>query len=613
MNVAVNLFGLNPFITDAEANQLRATLAVEQELIASLDAEIASALAQLKRLKEQRKNAEQLFHSNSAPSEAEVAQISGFIQNKEADLERLQADIDTTQDTLRHLMSERDRVKNLEAEWHHSPDDADHFYDALEEDYQATLNRLDSEIQLNRASLSRLIASRDSTIQAIEQQRLILSPIRRIPLEVLSEIFLKCLPPDQFINPSPHSAPLLLSQICQSWRSLSFSMGRLWTSIRVELTKEGCSPHPLLVEAWLARSGHLPLVFQVVDRLTPEDIAEHRPVFTAAPMIARFIRHVHRWQAIDLDFTDWRVDTGLDSLSGASLPILESLGLSRDFWVKEDADSLRVLLSAPHLRELRWSVRHSHVDPMKTISLAQMTTIHIECFITLDDFRSILAQSSSLVSGHFSVLKESEGTETPSILLRKLYSLDLAIGGSIDSIFEGLTAPSLNRLRISKALIFTGIGAEQFWNAGQVSSFISRSGCVIDQLELMNTDIQPSEMVNLLQRVSSSLVHLTVSDDGSRFPINDDVLRALTCQSKNGDRNLCPNLEYIKLWGGVKSTDGLVADLIQSRWDLPHNCCACWKKLDMVLLMLRPTADHSQDLARLNKLNETRLGSITII
>ncbi|KAJ7719145.1 hypothetical protein B0H16DRAFT_1255598, partial [Mycena metata] len=52
--------------------------------------------------------------------------------------------------------------------------------------------------------------------------------VSTIPVEIISQIFLECLPADGRVRPSPHRAPLLLAQICRRWREIALGTGQLW-------------------------------------------------------------------------------------------------------------------------------------------------------------------------------------------------------------------------------------------------------------------------------------------------------------------------------------------------------------------------------------------------
>ncbi|KAJ7841811.1 hypothetical protein B0H14DRAFT_2316031, partial [Mycena olivaceomarginata] len=58
--------------------------------------------------------------------------------------------------------------------------------------------------------------------------KLIIYPVLTLPSEIVSQIFLQCLPAHNRIRPSPRKAPLVLAQICRYWRQIALSTGRLW-------------------------------------------------------------------------------------------------------------------------------------------------------------------------------------------------------------------------------------------------------------------------------------------------------------------------------------------------------------------------------------------------
>ncbi|KAJ7286458.1 hypothetical protein C8J57DRAFT_1169258, partial [Mycena rebaudengoi] len=83
-----------------------------------------------------------------------------------------------------------------------------------------------------------------------------------LPFEVTSEIFLHCLPDDEFIVPHPSTAPLLLCHICHRWRQIAFATPLLWTSLRLEFTLFGPPPSVDVAEfysSWLRNAKNAPL------------------------------------------------------------------------------------------------------------------------------------------------------------------------------------------------------------------------------------------------------------------------------------------------------------------------------------------------------------------
>ncbi|KAJ6595071.1 hypothetical protein DFH09DRAFT_887300, partial [Mycena vulgaris] len=63
----------------------------------------------------------------------------------------------------------------------------------------------------------------------------VLSPIRRIPPEILAEIFLNCRQNSRasefYSITDPSEAPLLLGRVCSSWRVIAHGTPRLWDAL----------------------------------------------------------------------------------------------------------------------------------------------------------------------------------------------------------------------------------------------------------------------------------------------------------------------------------------------------------------------------------------------
>jgi hypothetical protein len=81
----------------------------------------------------------------------------------------------------------------------------------------------DEEVDQIRALPRSLLRNEDEDLSS-------LSPCQQIPLEIWKEIFMQCLPDDEFIAISAHSAPVLLARVCHPWRVLVLSdvLGPAW-------------------------------------------------------------------------------------------------------------------------------------------------------------------------------------------------------------------------------------------------------------------------------------------------------------------------------------------------------------------------------------------------
>ncbi|KAG1886172.1 hypothetical protein F4604DRAFT_1724979 [Suillus subluteus] len=85
------------------------------------------------------------------------------------------------------------------------------------------------------------------------------SLISRLPTEILSEIFLYCLPEDEHLLYASRQAPMLLTRVCRRWREIAVGLPRLWCSLQVDFWYEDWQTRALCYDSWLKRSGGRPL------------------------------------------------------------------------------------------------------------------------------------------------------------------------------------------------------------------------------------------------------------------------------------------------------------------------------------------------------------------
>ncbi|KAF8199990.1 hypothetical protein K438DRAFT_1516203, partial [Mycena galopus ATCC 62051] len=90
------------------------------------------------------------------------------------------------------------------------------------------LKGIDDEIAIMQKALKMLIEKRDALADYVAAHKALLSPLRRLPLDIIEEIFVACLPAHRNCVMSAQDAPVILGRVCSSWRSISLSTPRLW-------------------------------------------------------------------------------------------------------------------------------------------------------------------------------------------------------------------------------------------------------------------------------------------------------------------------------------------------------------------------------------------------
>ncbi|KAJ7152599.1 hypothetical protein C8R43DRAFT_1189533 [Mycena crocata] len=132
---------------------------------------------------------------------------------------------------------------------------------------------LADKINLAEVSLAKIVAEAQASIddmlrekfivqETIAQTRAYLSPIRRLPGELLRELFMWC------FEGHPCCA-WVLSAVCTTWRQQALGIPRIWSKIRL-FTNQSSSPDT--IRLWLERSGPtVPLDIEIYLRVVQSD------------------------------------------------------------------------------------------------------------------------------------------------------------------------------------------------------------------------------------------------------------------------------------------------------------------------------------------------------
>ena len=143
------------------------------------------------------------------------------------------------------------------------------------------------------------------------------SPIRSLPLEVLTEIFILTMHidwvevhPKGSLKPSEGESrrrmlnPFILPAVCLSWRSLAFSIPKLWRKVFIHIPfgingDRAKSKAADLVQ-WIKRSRSMPLTLYIFrDVSVPLDGTGPQ-----APIVSVFTDYATRWEAVYLQSTE---------------------------------------------------------------------------------------------------------------------------------------------------------------------------------------------------------------------------------------------------------------------------------------------------------------------
>jgi hypothetical protein len=99
-----------------------------------------------------------------------------------------------------------------------------------------------------------LVEKHDKITQSNNLHKGLLSPLWRLPAEILARIFVNCLPETYYFRVSPKLAPLLLIWICRRWRDVAVDMSSNQFVVQTIYGRRGS-----LLRLQLAGTNFLPL------------------------------------------------------------------------------------------------------------------------------------------------------------------------------------------------------------------------------------------------------------------------------------------------------------------------------------------------------------------
>ncbi|KAJ7186952.1 hypothetical protein C8R46DRAFT_281961 [Mycena filopes] len=210
---------------------------------------------------------------------------------------------------------------------------------------QAEVAKIAGEIHRLETLVNELAVKRDRLSAFIDAHLALVSPVRRLPEDVLAEIFVASLPSDRNALISNAESPLVLCRVSRAWKGLARSTPRLWASLHIVDRRTQRRHLCDAVQLWLSRSGALPLSISLVSSHdTPTDVSM---------LLGTLIPYSPRWKRMRFKLWSYLSAQPLALLSTADLPILETIILDFD---KEPTGGLGwnidALFQAPALRSV---------------------------------------------------------------------------------------------------------------------------------------------------------------------------------------------------------------------------------------------------------------------
>lgn len=325
-----------------------------------------------------------------------------------------------------------------------------------------------------------LLDRRDQIIASKEAHRGLVSCIRRLPTEILGEIFVRCLPSETHVEPDTHTAPLLLLGVCRGWRKVALGTPRLWCSLSVRPSHRVLQQGLFFYHHWLSRARGCPLSLAVDTRRPPQNpVWRYEVTELLQPYTSRSAR-------LHITFDE---ATAPDLLL-KDIPMLEHLTLEGDL---RTAQLISIVQPEPKLRSL---TLYSVTFGADVLSVFEPGWTHLTSLrVTLGRAPShhatdgpivltLLALCPHLEEFAFSpvFISRNEATKTNAPLTlthTRLRSLDIVVLYGVGCLLDALTLPDLRHFQIRDLDI-----VPSGWRQNELKGFLTRSRCPLETLQI---------------------------------------------------------------------------------------------------------------------------------
>lgn len=377
--------------------------------------------------------------------------------------------------------------------------------------FQHTTNKaqkdLDDKLEavaLAQRNLEVAKAKENHIIESISQGEALLapSPIRILPTEVLSEIFLHyldlCLSNHYLQYTTILQTQNLLLRICRRWRQTMISDPRLWRTIPVGHLGNDRS---LRGECWemfeerISRARSTQNLSVAVMINVTDNASQSRFLQMAVELLSRATRfQMEAYHPLELEET---LPRPVETIHNLKEVVLGMMDISYGNWVTS------LLTHAPNLRSLQCYTPLPKFVPLSC--LKRLHCLRLDNLFSNNDIARILDDAPLLAELYVKSLIHSPGpTSAPKkhVRLETFY-----VDATNFEFLEYFTLPGLRHLSFGRDSVYRASarmlkGLVQWPFDSRVANFFERSKCKLLSLEVVNVCLSP-EIIGILQSQES--------------------------------------------------------------------------------------------------------------
>ncbi|ESK88006.1 hypothetical protein Moror_10811 [Moniliophthora roreri MCA 2997] len=421
-------------------------------------------------------------------------------------------------------------------------------------------------------AVARTLESRRKGLEkSMKLYRSLLSPIHRMPSEILSGIFMFLCEENELSPKSRRPAAMTLSMVCGRWRDVILSNPLLWSTLSIKsLGSEDFmySGSPAqITQLFMQRSRDASLKLSLAFRWDFD-------IDLSLPTLLHLIENCERWFSVDLDVpTEYLEHWAFRRISGR-IPRLKRLKLSEDDDYRPADHVMDIFAVAPALSAVDFVSQYppqNVILPWAQIKTLTLRGVYSEYSLSILEKCSKLEQLELVGMG---TELQRIGNREPITLHRVrslsvtpiLDEMDGIEGGDGRFIFQFCTLPRLSSLVI-------GAIPDEDWAETQLhlGNFLLRSQCNIISLRLQEPGLLDHQIITLLVLLPTlETLHIHETKDTKLYKIvTSFFLRHLTLQHGFFPHS-SPLLPRLKNLSVVVSGEGLdteaLADAVVSRW-----------------------------------------------
>lgn len=422
--------------------------------------------------------------------------------------------------------------------------------------HESAISVIDQEIDELMRTVRQLQFKKWEHTEGIRRCKGLITLARRLPYEILANIFELCVR-DGFTR-----TPLVVSHVCSRWRKAA-SIPSVWSHVYVDF--DGRDPRAR-TRFWLERAGNsylritleLPMEVSQLSEVIGL-LLEKRTQWRSLVVNSILLANINRTLAIcagpfpELHSLHVSVqqEFGGGADQQASDGVQELVGLRTAFLAAPHFSTVHItrnILPSPNTLPLSVTKLFLHLRSYhSSFNLSLLSVIRVlEALPNLEVFSLALSPGQAR---HFEPVEDTEYRSS----LPHLCSLTLTGWPDINNLLPHLLIPNLKALHLRSSDDLIGMPFEETGSC--LLQFLEQAAPPLEELELRDTDIPAPYLIQCLEHMEH-LKTLRMHDS----EISDHVLRELF-----GPYGICPSLSILDLrWCGHFRGRTLV-DLVRSR------------------------------------------------